>query len=63
MRPDGWGIRRLTSDVRYTPAWSPDGQHMVFSAPSFVIMDPDGSDARAFPSLGVGETALPDWTA
>jgi TolB protein len=62
MRPDGSGIHRLTNNLGYTPAWSPDGEHIVFSAPGLFIMDPDGSDARAFPSLGVGETALADWT-
>lgn len=44
-----------------TPAWSPDGDHIVFSAPSLFIMDPDGSDVRALPTPGiVGETQLPD---
>jgi Tol biopolymer transport system component len=62
MRPDGSGIRRLTNNLGYTPAWSPDGEHIVFSAPGLFIIDPDGSDARAFPSLGVGETSLADWT-
>jgi hypothetical protein len=42
---------------------SPDGEHIVFSTPGLSIMDPAGSDVRAFPSLGVGETALADWTA
>ena len=63
MRPDGSGIRRLTNDVGQTAAWSPDGEHIVFSTPSLSIMDPDGSDVRAFPALGVGETTLPDWKA
>ena len=63
MRPDGSGIRRLTTNLGYTPAWSPDGGHIVFSAPGLFIMDPDGSHVRAFPSLGVGETSLADWTA
>jgi TolB protein len=62
MRPDGSGIRRLTNNLGYTPAWSPDGEHIVFSAPGLFIMDPDGSDARAFPPLEPGETALADWT-
>jgi Tol biopolymer transport system component len=62
MRPDGSGIRRLTNNLGYTPAWSPDGEHIVFSAPRLFIIDPDGSDARAFPALGVGETSLADWT-
>jgi Tol biopolymer transport system component len=62
MRPDGSGIRRLTNQVGYSPAWSPDGEHIVFSTPGLSVMDPDGSDARAFPALGVGETALADWT-
>jgi TolB protein len=63
MRPDGSGVRRLTHEVGQTPAWSPEGEHIVFSAPSLFIMDPDGSDVRALPTPGVvGETQLPDWT-
>jgi len=62
MRPDGSALRRLTHDSAYTPAWSPDGDHIVFSAPGLVIMDPDGSDLRMLPTPGVGETSLPDWT-
>jgi Tol biopolymer transport system component len=62
MRPDGSGVRRLTHNRAYTPAWSPDGDHIVFSAPGLFIMDPDGSDVRALPTSEVGETSLPDWT-
>ena len=62
MRPDGSAVRRLTHNRAYTPAWSPDGDHIVCSAPGLVIMDPDGSDLRMLPTLGVGETSLPDWT-
>ena len=62
MRPDGSAVRRLTHDRAYTPAWSPDGDHIVFSAPGLFIMDPDGSDVRALEAPGVGETSLPDWT-
>ena len=62
MRPDGSAVRRLTDNIAYTPAWSPDGDYIVFSAPGLCIMDPDGSDVRALPTPGVGETSLPDWT-
>jgi Tol biopolymer transport system component len=62
MRPNGSAVRRLTHDGAYTPAWSPDGDNIVFSAPGLFIMDPDGSDVRALHTPGVGETSLPDWT-
>jgi Tol biopolymer transport system component len=62
MGPDGSAVRRLTHNRGYTPAWSPDGDHIVFSAPGLFIIDPDGSDMRALPTPGVGETSLPDWT-
>jgi hypothetical protein len=60
--PDGSRVRRSTNEVGYTPACSPDGEHIVFSTSGLSIMDPDGSDTKAFPALGVGETALADWT-
>ena len=62
MRPDGSGLRRLTHDVGQTAAWSPDGDHIVFSAPGLFVMDPDGIDLRALPTPGLGEITLPDWT-
>jgi TolB protein len=62
MRPDGSAVRRLTHNRAYTPAWSPGGDHIVFSAPGLLITDPDGSHPKALPSPGVGETSLPDWT-
>jgi Tol biopolymer transport system component len=61
MRPDGSDIRRLTNQKAYTPAWSPDGEHVVFSAPGLFVMDPDGTSVTAIPT-SVGETSLPDWT-
>ena len=61
MRPDGSDIRRLTNLKAYTPAWSPDGKHIVFSAPGLFVMDPDGTDVTPLPT-DVGETSLPDWT-
>ena len=63
MRPDGSAVRRLTYDRAYTPAWSPDGDHMVFSAPGLFITDSDGTHMRELSTPGVGETSLPDWTA
>lgn len=62
MRPDGSAVRRLTHNLAYTPAWSPDGDHIVFSAPGLFIMDPDGSRVIALQTPGIVETSLPDWT-
>jgi TolB protein len=61
MRPDGSAVRRLTHDRAYTPAWSPDGDHIVFSAPGLSIMDSDGSHVRTLHTR-IGETSLADWT-
>ena len=62
MRPHGSAVRRLTHNSAYTPAWSPDGDHIVFSARGLFIMDADGSHMTALPTPGLGETSLPDWT-
>jgi Tol biopolymer transport system component len=61
MRPDGSDVRRLTNQKAYTPAWSPDGDHIVFSAPGLFVMNPDGTGVTPLPT-NVGETSLPDWT-
>jgi TolB protein len=61
MRPDGSGVERLTNSSAYTPAWSPDGSHIVFSAPGLFVMRADGSGIASLPAAGVGETSLPDW--
>jgi TolB protein len=61
MRPDGSGVTRLTHDRAYTPAWSPDGSHIVFSAPGLFVMQADGFGITSLPVAGVGETSLPDW--
>jgi Tol biopolymer transport system component len=63
MRPDGSAVRRLTRQRAYTPAWSPDGEHIVFSAPGLFVMGVDGSQVAALPTSRVpGDTANPDWT-
>jgi Tol biopolymer transport system component len=61
MRPYGSGMKRLTNARAYTPAWSPDGTHIVFSAPGLFVMRADGSGITSLPVDGVGETSLPDW--
>jgi Tol biopolymer transport system component len=61
VRPDGSGVKRLTHIRGYTPAWSPDGSHIVFSAPGLFVMRADGSGITPLPVDGVGETSFPDW--
>jgi TolB protein len=60
MDPDGSDVRRLTDQRAYTPAWSPDGEHIVFSAPGLFVIGPDGTRVTALPT-DVGETSLADW--
>jgi Tol biopolymer transport system component len=62
MRPDGSGVKRLTHARAYTPSWSSDGSHIVFSAPGLFVMRADGSGVTSLPVDGVGETSLPDWS-
>ena len=61
MRPDGSGVKRLTRIRGSTPAWSPDGRYIVFSAPGLFVMRTDGSGITSLPVAGLGETMLPDW--
>jgi len=62
MRPDGSGVRRLTSARAESPAWSPDGRYVVSSAPGgLFVMRADGSGVTLLPIEGVGEASFPDW--
>jgi Tol biopolymer transport system component len=61
MRPDGSDVRRLTHQRAYTPAWSPDGGHIVFAAPGLFVMNPDGTRVTPLPTENAGETSLADW--
>jgi Tol biopolymer transport system component len=61
MRPDGSGVKRLTHTRAYTPAWSPDGSRIVFSAPGLFVMRADGTGIEKLPVDRLGETSLPDW--
>jgi Tol biopolymer transport system component len=62
MRPDGSGVKRLTRARAYTPAWSPDGSHIVFCAPGLFVMRAGGTGIEKLPVEGLGETSLPNWT-
>ena len=61
MRPDGSDVRRLTHQGAETPAWSPDGHHIVFSYGGLFVINADGTGVTPLPS-DVGEIELPDWT-
>jgi TolB protein len=62
MRPDGSGVKRLTRAGADTPAWSPGGRYIVFSAPGGLgVMRADGSGVTSLPVEGVGEASFPDW--
>jgi Tol biopolymer transport system component len=61
MRPDGSGVQRLTNARAYTPAWSPDGTQIVFSAPGLFVMRADGSGTTPLRVESLRETSLPDW--
>lgn len=62
MRPDGSEVTRLTHDLGYTPAWSPNGRYIVFSAGGLFVMRSDGTAITSLPVDGVGETGFPDWS-
>jgi Tol biopolymer transport system component len=52
----------MTDIGGYTPAWSPDGSHIAFSAGAgLFVMRADGTGITSLPIDGVGETAFPDW--
>jgi TolB protein len=61
MRADGSGVKRLTHARAETPAWSPDGRYIVFSAGRLFVMRADGSGITPLPIEGVEETSFPDW--
>lgn len=59
MKPDGSGIRRLTTEASNTdPAWSPDGSRIAFvrgfveEDAGIYVMDPNGTDLRRITDEG-----------
>ena len=52
MRPDGPDVKRLTEAGAYTPAWAPDGSHIVFCAPGLFVMRADGRGSKHCRSTG-----------
>jgi Tol biopolymer transport system component len=61
MRPDGNGVRRLTRGAGELPSWSPDGRHLVYAAPTgLVIIRPDGTAVIAL-QTGTTGSNFADW--
>jgi TolB protein len=71
VRPDGTGLRQLTSHARgnYSPAWSPDGKRIVFMSgrahPGLMdiyVMNADGKRETRL-TKGTIDNNSPDWRA
>jgi Tol biopolymer transport system component len=63
MNADGSSQRRLTRTFAQFPAWSPDGEHILF-APFLNVIRPDGTGLTRIPVEGIGaEPEMPDWVA
>jgi Tol biopolymer transport system component len=68
MNPDGSNPTRLTTDAAwdYEPAWSPDGQKIVYASnrdgnPEIYIMNADGSSPVQLTNMSDG-ACLPAWS-
>jgi TolB protein len=64
MRPNGTGLRRLTSSARDDehPTWSPDGTRIAFGREGALFVVPtEGGPARRL-GRGFGEAADPAWS-
>jgi Tol biopolymer transport system component len=59
--PDGAGLRRLATGSAHSPAWSPDGTHLVFLKDnSLFLVGADGSGERHIASSRFGGRWSPD---
>ena len=70
MRPDGTGVRRLTSAPgdENAPDWSPDGRRIAFSSnrqqqQDVYVMDADGRGTRKVTGRSDLDEVFPRWTA
>ena len=64
MRPNGTGVRRLTSSARDDdhPAWSPNGRRIAFGREGALFVVPaEGGRARRL-GRGFGDAADPAWS-
>lgn len=63
VRPDGTGLRRLTSDGGRSPAWSPDGSRIAFVRRNrLYLMDADGGSVRPVSAVEDLDVASPTWS-
>src|SRR6266545_322875 len=61
MNADGSGLHQLTTDVAYSPSWSPDGSRLAYTGQGGIgIVNSNGTDAHVITALGSDPAWSPD---